>query len=353
MAAAVVAALSIQNAAGESRVEWLEGIHDFGAFDEDDGKVTCEFRFVNMGDEPVAVIAARPSCGCTVPSFPRQQIAPGDTASIGVTFDPTGRPGRFEKNVKVQLSAAETPNITLRIKGVVIGNANTLRGRYPVDAGVMKLRSSVVPFGEMTKLRSKAEFVEIYNSSGDTIVPEWVMVPKYMRVSVKSPAIPPGEQVAYALTIVPSETDVYGILTDSVAVRATESSKPVVLDVVANINEDFSRLTPGQRQNAPRAVIEERSVDFGRLSRGEVVEREFKITNRGKDELKIRRVYTADRGVTVSVDRTGVKKGKSATVKVRVDTGELPSELLNARIAVVTNDPEDPTQIVRAVGEVE
>ena len=64
----------------QAKVRWLQTTHDFGAFKEDDGKVTCEFSFVNTGDEPVTVRAARASCGCTTPSFTKTPIEPGDTA---------------------------------------------------------------------------------------------------------------------------------------------------------------------------------------------------------------------------------------------------------------------------------
>lgn len=47
-----------------------------------------------------------------------------------------------------------------------------------------------------------------------------------------------------------------------------------------------------------------------------------------------------------------VKKGKTTEVTITVDPSKLPGDLLNARIQVITNDPENPIVIVRAVGEV-
>lgn len=333
-----------------AHVEWLEGVHDFGAFDEDDGNVSCSFRFVNHGPEPVAVISARPSCGCTVPSFPRKAIAPGDTASIDVTYNPTGRPGRFDKNVKVQLSDGDPANVTLHIRGVVIGNGNTLRSRYPVDADPLKLRTRVVTFGEVIKGRSKAEFFEVYNASADSVEPEWISKPKYVRTSVVSPVVPPGEQIAYAITLIPDFTDAYGLLVDSITLRPAPGAEPIVIDLVANISEDFSRLSESQLRDAPHAKASTTSVDFDLLPSSGKVTRTFTIANTGKNELKVRRVFTADPGIEATISSTSVKKGKQATVTVTVDVDQLPSELLNGRIQVITNDPDNPTQIIRAVG---
>lgn len=336
-----------------AQVKWLEGVHDFGAFDEDDGKVTCSFRFVNESAQPVAVVSARPSCGCTVPKIPRHSIAPGDTASVDVTFDPTGRPGRFEKNVKVQLSDAGDSKFTLRIKGVVIGNSNTLRSRYPVDAAPMKLRGRIVAFGEVTPLRAKSQTVEIYNASQDTIRPEWSAVPPYIRIASVSPAIPPGEQSAYAVTIVPDKAGVYGLLTDSVSIRATAGSEPVWLDVIANISEDFSHLTDKQLADAPHARTPRRGVDLGEIPAGSApIKTSFEIENTGKNPLIIRRVYSADPGVTATVDATKLKKGKKAVARVEIDPSRLQSEVVNVRVSVITNDPSRPNQIVRIVGEI-
>ena len=197
-------------------MEWLKTTHDFGAFKEDDGKVTCEFRFINRGQEAVTVRAARASCGCTTPSFTKTPIEPGDTGLVTVVFNPTGRPGRFSKTVTMDIAGAGAgPRQSLVIKGVVIGSSNTLRSRYPVEAGAMKLRTTAVPFGTVMKGKAKSAFVEVYNSSSSPIVPRWENTPAYMRVAASSDTIPPGEQAVYSLVLTPTETALYGILTDS------------------------------------------------------------------------------------------------------------------------------------------
>ena len=46
-----------------AQVRWLETEHDFGAFNEDDGKVSTEFKFVNDSESPVTIDHVRSSCG--------------------------------------------------------------------------------------------------------------------------------------------------------------------------------------------------------------------------------------------------------------------------------------------------
>lgn len=76
------------------------------------------FEFTNTGKEPLIITKANGSCGCTVPSWPKQPIAPGDKAQIKVKYD-TQRIGPINKSVTVH-SNAKTPVKVLRIRGKVV-----------------------------------------------------------------------------------------------------------------------------------------------------------------------------------------------------------------------------------------
>jgi hypothetical protein len=73
-----------------------------------------KFNFKNQGDEALVISNAHGSCGCTVPEYPKQPIAPGETGSIDVRYD-TSRLGKFTKTVTVNTLSGE--NIILTIMG--------------------------------------------------------------------------------------------------------------------------------------------------------------------------------------------------------------------------------------------
>ncbi len=75
------------------------------------------FKFKNTGTEPLVIKNARGSCGCTVPSFKKEPIAPGETSEIEVRYD-TQRIGDFQKSVTIDTNEGEQPRI-LMIKGHV------------------------------------------------------------------------------------------------------------------------------------------------------------------------------------------------------------------------------------------
>lgn len=75
------------------------------------------FTFTNTGNEPLLITNARGSCGCTVPTWPKQAIPPGESGEIKVRYD-TNRPGPFQKRVTLTTNVSDQP-VALTIKGKV------------------------------------------------------------------------------------------------------------------------------------------------------------------------------------------------------------------------------------------
>ncbi len=78
-----------------------------------------EFVFTNNGTKPLIITNAQGSCGCTVPTTPKDPIAPGAKGKIGVKYA-TDRVGAFTKTVTVTSNAEGMPSKLLTIKGTVL-----------------------------------------------------------------------------------------------------------------------------------------------------------------------------------------------------------------------------------------
>ena len=98
-------------------IKFETNVHDFGTIQQN-GDGTYEFKFTNTGKEPLIIKEAHGSCGCTVPSWPKDPIAPGKAAVIKVTYD-THRIGNFVKTVTLQSNANPQQDV-LTIKGKVV-----------------------------------------------------------------------------------------------------------------------------------------------------------------------------------------------------------------------------------------
>ena len=88
--------------------------HDMGRLSEFElGRHT--FSFTNTGDAPVELIEVESNCGCTVPEFTPGAVGPGGTGEIAVVYDTRGRPGPFERALRVTTDAGQA--VTLRHLG--------------------------------------------------------------------------------------------------------------------------------------------------------------------------------------------------------------------------------------------
>ena len=91
--------------------------YNFGTIKQGD-KVTYDFNFANIGKEPLVITEAHGSCGCTVPSWPKEPVAKGAKAQIHVEFNSAGKQGMQDKTVTINSNAKQNPMV-LHVKGNV------------------------------------------------------------------------------------------------------------------------------------------------------------------------------------------------------------------------------------------
>jgi len=101
-----------------AKIEFEKEVHDYGTI-KNGADGTCSFDFKNTGNQPLIISNAKGSCGCTVPSWPKEPINPGQTATITVKYD-TKRTGAINKSVTITSNAVNEPTKVLRIKGNVL-----------------------------------------------------------------------------------------------------------------------------------------------------------------------------------------------------------------------------------------
>ena len=97
--------------------QFEEEVINYGVIEKDsDGNRV--FKFTNTGGSPLIIANAKGSCGCTVPTYDKEPIMPGESGEIRVKYA-TNRVGRFSKTVTLTSNASE-PKKVLRIKGEVL-----------------------------------------------------------------------------------------------------------------------------------------------------------------------------------------------------------------------------------------
>jgi hypothetical protein len=99
-------------------IEMLETSYNFGEIQQGES-VTHDFILKNTGEADLIISAAKGSCGCTVPEWPKNPIAKGEEATIKVTFNSAGKSGKQNKTVTLVTNAIPNTKV-LTINGNVI-----------------------------------------------------------------------------------------------------------------------------------------------------------------------------------------------------------------------------------------
>ena len=117
MAVMLVAGLTTTFA--QAKIEFDKLTSNFGTFSESTPVQKCTFTFTNKGDKPLIINQAVASCGCTVPTYTKTPIKPGEKGTISVTYNGKGKfPGHFKKTITIRTNGV--PEMTrLYVEGVM------------------------------------------------------------------------------------------------------------------------------------------------------------------------------------------------------------------------------------------
>ena len=103
-----VLALAIQVNAQDAGpvITFKENSKDFGDITQGQ-QVAHTFVLTNTGKQPLIISNVAATCGCTVPSWPKEPVAPGKSAEIKVSFNSAGKVGKQNSVVRIYSNASE------------------------------------------------------------------------------------------------------------------------------------------------------------------------------------------------------------------------------------------------------
>jgi len=102
----------------QTSMDFDEVLYDFESISQGE-KVEHTFVFENTGENPLLITSAHGSCGCTIPEWPKDPIAPGEKGNIDVVFNSNGKKGK--QHVTVTVVANTVPNTSIvALKGTVL-----------------------------------------------------------------------------------------------------------------------------------------------------------------------------------------------------------------------------------------
>lgn len=152
----------------EKTLEFIPESVDFGVIREENGRVSRQVKAVNISNDSTFIISARTSCGCSEAEYSEAVVAPGDTTIVTVSYDPTNRPGKFQKTARF-FTGQERIGNSLKMTGTVIPSRRNLNKAYPEKAGVLRLSTLMLSVGEFSRREARPLFVGLYNDSDRAI----------------------------------------------------------------------------------------------------------------------------------------------------------------------------------------
>lgn len=94
---------AVNFASAQAEIKFDKLVQNVGTFPESNPVQTATFTFKNVGDQPLNINQAVASCGCTVPEYTKKPIGPGESGTIKVTYNGSGKfPGHFKKTITVR-----------------------------------------------------------------------------------------------------------------------------------------------------------------------------------------------------------------------------------------------------------
>jgi hypothetical protein len=97
-----------QTAQAGAQIAFEESLYEFGEITQGD-RVEHEFSYTNTGTEPLVISSVKTTCGCTAPNWSREPLAPGETMTMLVRFNSSGKMGMQNKTITVNSNASNNP----------------------------------------------------------------------------------------------------------------------------------------------------------------------------------------------------------------------------------------------------
>lgn len=210
--------LPAQEPKASQSLQFEERVFDFGEIKEQDGIVSHEFAFKNIGTEILHINGMSTGCGCVQYEFPKEPIRPGASGKVKVDYDPAYRPGFFSKEVVV-LSNNNTNYNRIWVKGTVIPCQHPIEENYPYDYGSgLWMNFKVMLFGTMDEGNTKMMSLNFANDTDKDMRLFFVVIGGNTDIKFTSPQVlKAGEEGVMPVTYhysgrFPAVTHVYPVI---------------------------------------------------------------------------------------------------------------------------------------------
>ena len=201
----------------------------------------------------------------------------------------------------------------------------------------------------------RTETINVINTNSKPVRISFRKVPSYLRIVTSDAILRPKGTATITVSYLASQAKDYGRKEDSFYIVLNNNIKNFTnnkINVSAYITEDFSKLSPGQLQNAPAGIYSENRINFGKMAKKERKVQYITLTNTGKSPLFIRKIVPEYQGLKVTPDRNVLQTGKTMRIKLDFNVGNFSGNIVQ-RVTIFTNDPRNSISRLFATAQVD
>jgi hypothetical protein len=181
-------------AQAQPKIEIIGGnAHDWGNVTPKESPLKTKVKIKNVGTEKLVISNVKPSCGCTTAPLDKDQLNPGETATIDVTFNVGHRGGVNSKTIRISSNDPNNSTIVYRL------NANVVKA--------ITVTPTYFAFSQMKVGEKSTARVTIQNTSKkDVTLTETASTPDDMVLNIKgTKTLKPGESFELKATLSPTK----------------------------------------------------------------------------------------------------------------------------------------------------
>ena len=317
--------------------------HNFGQI-EWKHPVNVEYTITNTGDKPLVLTNVTTSCACSVASWTKTPIAPGEKGTVSATFDAKAL-GHFEKTVGIY-SNAQPSLVYLKFVGEVVQEVTDFTKTHPYAIGSIRLDRNEFAFPDAHRGEEPTLTFSVVNLSDRPYEPVLMHLPPYLKMEKKPNVVLKGKRGTVKLTLDTRQLTDLGLTQASVYLArfaGDKVSEENEIPVSAILLPDFSGMTEQDSLNAPAIRLSETDIDLSaRLAKKNKVSHDIVITNVGKAPLQISKLQVFNSSVGVSLKKTVLQPGETTKLRVTIHKKNTGKKKHHLRILMITNDPAQP-----------
>ena len=291
-----------------SEEEW-----DFGKIKEDERPVHI-FTIKNTGKEELIISRARASCGCTATMLSSDNIKPGQSTELQVTFNPTGFNGIVKKDVYIESNDPQLPKTKVTIIAEV----------EPIPSPQAFLSNSQWDLGLISQGDLPTFIFTIENKGELDLIIDKIDSSEYIQYDTEIPfTILPGEKQEVTFTYNSSQHEL-GEVRESVRIYCNDPRRNALsLRIDGYIKE----------KAAPTVSISPvgTSFDLTTDSEGETIG-SFVLANLAEDGIKITSIKTSVDYLVPLVSEIDLKSGEKEDLQVILLKDKIPDKIQEGEI---------------------